>query len=91
MTGASTIRAFLQNERFIAESDKKLDNNQAHYFYGLVANRWLAVRLESIANIIILFSALFCVFEKDRLSTGIVGLSVTYALQVISNQKNFYS
>ncbi|XP_045473553.1 multidrug resistance-associated protein 1-like isoform X4 [Harmonia axyridis] len=82
LTGASTIRAFLQNERFIAESDKKLDNNQAHYFYGLVANRWLAVRLESIANIIILFSALFCVFEKDRLSTGIVGLSVTYALQI---------
>ncbi|XP_044753452.1 multidrug resistance-associated protein 1-like isoform X2 [Coccinella septempunctata] len=82
LTGTSTIRAFVQQGRFIDESDKKLDKNQALYYYGLVANRWLAVRLETIANFIILFSALFCVIGKDSLSSGIVGLSVSYALQI---------
>lgn len=42
----------------------------------------LAVRLEMVGNLIILFAALFAVFSKDNLSPGLVGLSVSYALQV---------
>jgi len=38
--------------------------------------------LETIGNFIIFFSALFSVIERDALSPGIVGLSVSYALQV---------
>lgn len=81
VTGASAIRAFNEQDRFIAESEAKVDHNQLAYFPSIVANRWLAVRLEMVGNLIILFAALFAVIGKDK-NPGLVGLSLSYALQV---------
>jgi len=67
--------------RFIDESENKVDFNQICYYPSIIANRWLAIRLEMVGNLIILFAALFAVMGKD-LSPGLVGLSVSYALQV---------
>ena len=44
--------------------------------------RWLAVRLELVSNLIVLFASLFSVIGRDHLTPGIVGLSVTYAMRV---------
>lgn len=60
----------------------KVDFNQICYYPSIIANRWLAIRLEMVGNLIILFAALFAVLSKDSLSPGLVGLSVSYALQV---------
>ena len=49
---------------------------------ALVANRWLALRLETVGNSIVFCSALFAVLSKDSLSPGLVGLSVTYAMSI---------
>jgi ATP-binding cassette subfamily C (CFTR/MRP) protein 1 len=68
--------------RFISESESKVDFNQVCYFPSIIANRWLAVRLEIVGNLIILFAALFAVMGKENLSPGLVGLSVSYALSV---------
>lgn len=38
-----------------------------------------------VGNIIIFFSAMFAVIGKDTVSVGLVGLSMTYALQVSIN------
>lgn len=81
VTGVSAIRAFGQQERFIKESEHRVDVNQVCYYPSVIANRWLAVRLEMIGNLIIFFAALFAVLSKDQLP-GLVGLSVSYALQV---------
>ncbi|XP_064179062.1 ATP-binding cassette sub-family C member 3 isoform X7 [Anguilla rostrata] len=67
---------------FILISDMKVDENQRSYYPGIVSNRWLGVRVEFIGNCIVLFAALFAVMGKDSLSPGLVGLSVSYALQV---------
>lgn len=64
------------------DSDNKVDNNQVCYCPSVIANRWLAVRLEMVGNLIILFAALFAVLSRDTLNAGTVGLSVSYALQI---------
>ncbi|KAK8748976.1 hypothetical protein OTU49_015623, partial [Cherax quadricarinatus] len=80
--GASTIRAYSKEQEFILESEKKVDLNQVCYFPSVMANRWLAVRLETIGNILTFSAALFAVMGRGRISGGIVGLSVSYALSV---------
>ncbi|KAG5674807.1 hypothetical protein PVAND_004755 [Polypedilum vanderplanki] len=82
ISGTSTIRAYNVEPRFINESEEKVDFNQVCYFPSIIANRWLAVRLEIVGNLIILFAALFAVMGKNSLSPGLVGLSVSYALSV---------
>lgn len=49
---------------------------------SVIANRWLAVRLEMIGNLLIFFAALFAVLSRDTVEPGMVGLSVSYALQI---------
>ncbi|GFN98305.1 multidrug resistance-associated protein 1 [Plakobranchus ocellatus] len=82
VTGAVTIRAYGQEQRFIKDSQTKVDDNQICYYPSIVANRWLAIRLEVVGNLIIFFASLFAVLGREDLSPGIVGLSITYAMNV---------
>ncbi|KAG6453080.1 multidrug resistance-associated protein 1 isoform X1 [Manduca sexta] len=82
ITGASTIRAYGVTERFVNESENRVDHNQSCYYPSCIANRWLAVRLEMMGNFIIFFSAVFAVLGRKTVSPGLVGLSVSYALQI---------
>uniref|UniRef100_A0A665WLN5 Multidrug resistance-associated protein 1 n=1 Tax=Echeneis naucrates TaxID=173247 RepID=A0A665WLN5_ECHNA len=85
LLGTSVIRAFGEQARFIYESDRRVDHNQKAYYPGIVANRWLAVRLEFVGNCIVSFAALFAVIARESLSPGIMGLSISYALQLTAS------
>ncbi|KAL8573178.1 hypothetical protein ACOMHN_036163 [Nucella lapillus] len=82
ITGASTIRAFQQEDLFIQQSETRVDENQVCYYPSIVSNRWLAIRLEFVGNCIIFFASLFAVVGRENLSPGTVGLSVSYAMNV---------
>ncbi|KAI9791941.1 MAG: hypothetical protein M1816_003210 [Peltula sp. TS41687] len=83
--GITTIRAFRQQERFALENEWRVDANFRAYFPSISANRWLAVRLEFLGSIIILTAAGFAIVSVatgQGLSAGMVGLSMSYALQI---------
>lgn len=82
LNGTTTIRAYGQAERFIADSDQKVDINQTAYYPNVASNRWLAIRLEFVGNSVVLFAALFAVIERNHITSGLVGLSISYALQI---------
>nr|XP_033816968.1 canalicular multispecific organic anion transporter 2 isoform X2 [Geotrypetes seraphini] len=82
ISGVSTIRAYERQNSFILMNDAKVDENQTSYFPSIVSNRWLGVRVEFVGSCVVLFAALFAVIGKNNLSPGLVGLSVSYALQV---------
>ncbi|KAG8537537.1 hypothetical protein GDO81_024357, partial [Engystomops pustulosus] len=82
ITGASIIRAYGRQNSFVLLSDHKVDENQKSYYPGIASNRWLGIRVEFVGNCVVLFAALFAVIGRESLSPGLVGLSVSYALQV---------
>ncbi|XP_060527505.1 multidrug resistance-associated protein 1-like [Cylas formicarius] len=81
ITGTHVIRAYKQQDRFIKDSDWKVDLNQMCVYPSMSSNRWLGVRLEMIGNSIIFFAALFAVLGSD-LMPALVGLSVSYSMQI---------
>jgi ATP-binding cassette, subfamily C (CFTR/MRP), member 1 len=84
LNGVSTIRAFNSQLRFMGKNFQLNDAYSTAYFANNAANRWLGIRLELIGNIAVGTSALFAVLQNgnDPSTAGIVGLSVTYALDV---------
>ncbi|KAG8328043.1 Canalicular multispecific organic anion transporter 1 [Homalodisca vitripennis] len=84
ISGASSIRAYGVEKRFSKTLEDRIDANQVCLYPSMVSNRWLSIRLETVGNIFIFFAALFAVLGRDELDSGIVGLSISYALQITS-------
>ncbi|XP_055636687.1 multidrug resistance-associated protein 1-like isoform X2 [Toxorhynchites rutilus septentrionalis] len=82
ITGQSTIRAYGQQDRFTQESEKRVDYNQLMSYPSIIANRWLAIRLETVGALVVFFAALFAMISRDSIGAAMVGLSITYALQI---------
>lgn len=86
--GISTIRAYRQLQRFELENEWRVNANLKAYFPSISANRWLAVRLEFIGSLVILAAAGFAVISVANgsgLSAGLIGLAMSYALQITSS------
>ncbi|KAF9942250.1 hypothetical protein BGZ67_002583 [Mortierella alpina] len=82
LTGVSTIRALGASDRFIADNAAKADIAANAMFSWVVSNRWLQIRLEALGAFIVLAAALFAVLGRETLSSGNVGLALSYALSV---------
>ncbi|XP_063171212.1 ATP-binding cassette sub-family C member 6 isoform X2 [Candoia aspera] len=80
--GSSLIRAYGAQQRFISQNDVKVDENHRVSFPGVAADRWLATNIEFLGNTIVLFAALLAVVHKPHLSPGMVGFSISCALQI---------
>ena len=83
--GITTVRAYRQQRRFALENEWRIDANLRAYFPSINANRWLAVRLEFIGSFIILAAVSFAIIyvaTGSKLSAGMVGLAMSYALQI---------
>ena len=84
LRGVATIRAYSQIRRFIFLNQYNTDKNMSAYHPAVTANRWLAVRLEFLGSLIILAASglLIVTLKGGHVTPGLVGLSVSYALQI---------
>uniref|UniRef100_A0A8C5A8A0 ABC-type glutathione-S-conjugate transporter n=1 Tax=Gadus morhua TaxID=8049 RepID=A0A8C5A8A0_GADMO len=82
VAGLSVIRAYGHQERFLKHNETTMDENIKSVYPWIVSNRWLAIRLEFLGNLVVFFSALFAVIARKKLDSGLVGLSISYSLNV---------
>jgi len=82
LQGSSVIRAFGMENDFITQSQTLVDMNQVCYFPSIIANRWLAIRLELLGNLVTVGAALFIIVNPNVVTPAQVGLVITYSLNV---------
>ncbi|TPP55792.1 Cystic fibrosis transmembrane conductance regulator [Fasciola gigantica] len=82
LNGVNCIRAYGLTEQYAQIIDHRLDTNNSAIYASNLAQRWLAVLLESIGNFVVLFVALFAVSSRGQLSAGFTGLVISYALSL---------
>uniref|UniRef100_A0A8C2QL20 ATP-binding cassette sub-family C member 6 n=1 Tax=Cricetulus griseus TaxID=10029 RepID=A0A8C2QL20_CRIGR len=80
--GSLVVRAFQAQEPFMAQHHALMDENQRVSFPRLVADRWLAANLELLGNGLVFVATMCAVLSKAHLSAGLVGFSISAALQV---------
>ncbi|KAJ1735865.1 hypothetical protein LPJ61_000309 [Coemansia biformis] len=81
--GASTIRAYCQQPRFILDNEHRLELNTRAYYTYQSLNRWLSLRLETLGNLVMLGTTMLAIVSLQYFGygdAGLVGLAVTYAL-----------
>ncbi|XP_041074965.1 ATP-binding cassette sub-family C member 8-like isoform X2 [Polyodon spathula] len=88
--GLTTIRAFRYEAKFKQKLLEYTDANNIASLFLTAANRWLEVRMEYIGACVVLIAAVASISNSlyNQLSSGLVGLGLTYALMV-SNYLNW--
>ena len=56
--------------------------SQVCYFPSIIANRWLAIRLEFLGNLVTVGAAILIIAQPSLVSPSQVGLVITYSLNV---------
>ncbi|CAI4620570.1 ADM_collapsed_G0035900.mRNA.1.CDS.1 [Saccharomyces cerevisiae] len=85
LNGYSIIDAYDHFERFIYLNYEKIQYNVDFVFNFRSTNRWLSVRLQTIGATIVLATAILALATmntKRQLSSGMVGLLMSYSLEV---------
>ncbi|KAL2922183.1 ABC transporter C family member 10 [Bienertia sinuspersici] len=83
ISGAMTIRAFGEEERFFAKSLNVIDTNASPYFHNFAANEWLIQRLEFLCATVLAAAALSMVLlPEGTFSSGFIGMALSYGLSL---------
>ncbi|CAL9770494.1 unnamed protein product [Musa acuminata subsp. burmannicoides] len=83
ISGATTIRAFEEEDRFFSKSLELIDKNASPFFHNFAASEWLIQRLETMSAAIVSSSALImALLPPGTFSSGFVGLALSYGLSL---------
>ncbi|KAM6945546.1 ATP-binding cassette sub-family C member 4 [Aplochiton taeniatus] len=83
LQGLWTIRAFRAEERFQNTFDAHQDLHSESWFLFLTTSRWFAIRLDAICSVFVSITAFGCIFLRDQLEAGSVGLALSYSVTLM--------
>ncbi|KAL6854317.1 hypothetical protein ACP4OV_019220 [Aristida adscensionis] len=85
LSGASSIRAYGQKDRFRRVNLGLVENHSRPWFHDISAIEWLCFRLNMLSNFVFAFSLILLVsLPEGFINPSIAGLAVTYALNLNS-------
>jgi ABC-type multidrug transport system fused ATPase/permease subunit len=82
LIGAGTIRAYGVQAIFVQSLYKALDDSHSAYFLTFANQRWLAVRLDSIGNLLTFTVALLVAIDQFSVSPSVSGLVLSYSMSL---------
>ncbi|KAL4600290.1 hypothetical protein ACB092_11G188100 [Castanea dentata] len=83
LSGAATIRAFDQEDRFINGNVGLVDNHSRPWFHSVSAMEWFSFRLNLLSNFVFAFSLFLLVtLPEGIINPSIAGLAVTYGMNL---------
>lgn len=84
--GLPTIRAYHYSDKFITHNTNLINANMSAVYIQKVADRWLALRLEMLADVIYFIAAVLAFFsvKNGAISSSLAGLSLSFAGGVTS-------
>uniref|UniRef100_A0A3P9JS00 ATP-binding cassette sub-family C member 10 n=1 Tax=Oryzias latipes TaxID=8090 RepID=A0A3P9JS00_ORYLA len=93
VTGLGTIRASASSARFEEESARRLEQNQRCLFLSNAVMQWLQIRLQLLGVAVVTSLAVITVLQHQLSSvdSGLVGLSLSYALSITTLLAGFIS
>ncbi len=59
-----------------------MEDNLRHAYAAAMCRRWLALRSELTGNLVVLLAALLAVGQRNSVTAGWVGLTVSFAMSV---------
>jgi ABC-type multidrug transport system fused ATPase/permease subunit len=86
--GLATIRAYGLTTIFSATNEARVGDSVRAYYNLKVCDRWLAIRLEALGNMVVLATALLCVgtitltSRTDGSASGLSGFALTFAMSL---------
>lgn len=83
ISGAMTIRAFEQENRFFAKCVDFIDRNASPFLHIFIVNEWLILRMESMSAAVLSSMALVMVLlPSGSFSSGFIGMALSYGLSL---------
>ncbi len=83
LDGIAVVRSFRADTRFLDQVVMLLDHHHAAHFTLEELQLWLAHRLDWIASVLVLLTALLCVLNRDTVAPAATGLAISNSLQAL--------
>lgn len=83
VSGTSSIRAYGLQDYFSERLRDSIDQMDSAYFLTFSNQRWLAVRLDAIGNLLVFTTGILVVTSRFNVSPSIAGLVLSYILAIV--------
>jgi len=82
LSGSVIIRAYADSGRFARHTLKLIDRTNRPFYMLWLTNRWLSIRVDSMAALTAMCTALFMILNP-RVDAGLAGFTLSYTIQLV--------